>query len=87
VALLNKMIYLGGRCYLDDDHRFCRKRSTFNNAQEWQLPPERQSGEDILQWANARSDYLRDGGVENGDEDPVKLHGVKRRSIFFDLPY
>ena len=28
-----------------------------------------------------------DGGVENLDEDPVKLHGVKRCSILFDLPY
>jgi len=86
-SLLNKMIYLGGRCYLEDDHRFRRERSTFNNQQEWQLPPERPSGEEILRWATSKYDYLRDGGIENAEEDPIKLHGVKRRSILFDLPY
>ena len=25
--------------------------------------------------------------MENSTEDPVKLHGVKRRSTFYDLPY
>ena len=27
------------------------------------------------------------GGVENSEDDPVRLHGVKRRSVLFDLPY
>lgn len=51
------------------------------------MAPERPTGEEILRWGTERSEFLRDGGVENSSEDPVKLHGVKRRSIFFDLPY
>jgi len=86
-SLLGKMIYLGGRRYLHEAHRFRRERASFNREQEWQLPPQRPTGEEVLRWGSQRSDFLRNGGVENSDADPVKLHGVKRRSIFFDLPY
>jgi len=30
-SLLSKIIYLGGRRYLDDNHRFRRERASFNN--------------------------------------------------------
>jgi len=85
--LLRKMIFLGGRRYLPEDHRFRRARAAFNLNQEWQLPPQRPTGEEVLRWGCQRSQFLADGGVENSDCDPMKLHGVKRRSIFFDLPY
>ena len=85
--LLNKMIYLGGRRFLPADHRFRRARASFNNHQEWQVGPDRPTGEEVLQWGTTRSIFLADGGVENSMGDPVKLHGVKRRSILFDLPY
>ena len=85
--LLNKMIYLGSRRYLQGDHRFRRARAAFNNHQEWRLPPEAPTGEEVLRWGTQRSQFLSDGGVENSNTDPVKLHGVKRRSILFDLPY
>jgi len=85
--LLGKMICLGGRRYLPENHQFRRARMSFNNQQEWQLPPARPTGEEVLRWGTQRSNFLRDGGVENSDEDPVKLHGVKRCSIFFLLPY
>ena len=51
------------------------------------MAPDRPTGEEILQWGTARSNFLAGGGAENSNGDPVKLHGVKRRSIFFDLPY
>ena len=86
-VLLKKMIYLGGRRYLHADHRFRRARAAFNNHQEWRLSPEAPTGEEVLRWGTQRSDFLREGGVENSNMDPVKLHGVKRRSILFDLPY
>ena len=86
-TLLGKMIYLGGRRYLPEDHKFRRERSCFNNLQEWDLPPVRPTGEEVRGWGVQREDFLRGGGVENSIEDPVKLHGVKRRSIFYDLSY
>ena len=86
-ALLSKMIYLGGRRYLHADHRFRTARAAFNNHQEWRLSPETPIGEEVLLWGIQRSEFLNNGGVENSNMDPVKLHGVKRRSILFDLPY
>ena len=86
-ALLGKMIYLGSRRYLPEDHRFRRARAAFNNQQEWQLAPDRPIREEVLRWSTERSDFLRNGGVENSDEDSVKLHGVKRQSIFNELCY
>jgi len=85
--LLGKMVYLGGRRYLQEDHRFRRARCAFNNDQEWDLAPDRPTGEEVLRWGTERMQFLNNGGVENSNEDPVKFHGVKRRSILFDLPY
>jgi len=81
--LLRKMIYLGARRFLDAEHPFRRARAAFNNHAKWQIAPDRPTGEEILQWGIEREEFLRAGGVENSDDDPVRLHGVKRRSIFF----
>ena len=40
-----------------------------------------------MEQGRLRSQWLRDGGVEDSEADPVKLHGVKRMSIPFALPY
>lgn len=85
--LLNKMIFLGARRYLAADQRFRRAKAWFDNHQEWHIAPERPTGDEVLQWGTTRTDFLEVGGVENSSADPVKLHGVKRRSVLFDLPY
>jgi hypothetical protein len=85
--ILNKMIYLGGRRYLEGDHRFRSAQAAFNNYPEWRFAPKPTIGERILRWGNERQDFFNNGGVENSNLDPVKFHGVKRRSILFDLPY
>jgi hypothetical protein len=85
--LLSKMIFLGGRRYLHIDHRYRRALAAFNNLPELDMAPERPSGEEVLTWGTERSEFLAAGGHENSMEDPVKRHGVKRRSILFDLPY
>ena len=85
--LLGKMIFLGARRYLPEDHRYRRARAAFDMNEEWGLPPERPTGEEIFRWGTQCSQFLANGGVENSSEDPVKLHGVKRESIFFQLPY
>ena len=84
--LLHKMVYLGARRFLDAEHTFRRARAAFNNHPESEIAPERPTGEEILQWAMEREAFLRGGGVKNSSDDPVKRHGVKRRSIFY-LPY
>jgi len=81
------MIYLGARRFLEGDHPFRRARAAFNNHTEWQMAPKRPTGEEILRWANDREEFLREGGVDNSENDPMKLHSVKCRSALFDLPY
>jgi hypothetical protein len=84
--LLNKMIYLGGRHYLQRDHRIRRAQAAFNNHQEWRLAPKAPTGEEVMRWGTQRSQFLSNGGVENSNMDLVKLHGVKRKSILFFSP-
>ena len=84
---LCKMVYLGSRRFLPQYHRFRRCRSAFNGETEPRLPPQRRSGAQILDEGRARSEWLRNGGVEDSKEDPVKEHGVKRASVLFALPY
>jgi hypothetical protein len=85
--VLNKMIYLGSRRYLPRDHRFRRARVAFNNQHEYGESPSRRSGSEILEQGRERAQWLRDGGVEDNNADPVKRHGVKRASILYALPY
>ena len=37
--------------------------------------------------AEERAQYLVDGGRMDAEEDPVKVHGLKRVSALFLLPY
>lgn len=53
------------------------------NHQEWRLSPKTPTGEEVLRWGTQRSDFLNEGSVENSNVDPVKLHGIKQRSILF----
>ena len=53
----------------------------------WDMPPRRPSGEELLHWGTEREAFLREGGVENSVDDPVKLHEVKRCSTLSELPY
>ena len=85
--VLNKMVYLGSRRFLPPDHRFRRMRSHFNNSVEELIFPRRRSGTETLELGRARAEWLREGGVADSEEDPVKQHGVKRASILYALPY
>lgn len=85
--VLSKMVYLGSRRWLPQEHRFRRARVAFDGNSERREPPVRPSGHNILRMAEERELYLIDGGHEDGEDDPVKVHEVKRRSVLFDLPY
>jgi hypothetical protein len=59
----------------------------FNGQAELWEPPTQYSGADLLQQGREQAQWLRDGGIEDGADDPVKLHGVKRANILNALPY
>ena len=81
------MIYLGGRQYLHVAHPFRRACAAFNNFPEWDMSPRRPTGAELLRWGIEREAFLREGGQDNSQDDPVKLHGVKRCSALYELPY
>ena len=85
--VLSKMVYLGNRRWLPLNHRFRRARAAFDGNAERRGPPRRPSGVDILRMAEEREIYPASGSREDGDDDPVKMNGVKRVSILFKLPY
>jgi len=81
------MLYLGHRRFLSGEHRFRRAKTAFNGDQEWREASQRPSGADILRCGEERELYIAIGGVEDGEEDPVKRHGVKQVSVLFELSY
>lgn len=70
-----------------EGHRFQRSRATFNGLPEFNPPPGRPSGRDIMERGEERAAFLESGGEADDDNNPVKVHGVKRASILFELPY
>ena len=84
---LKKMVYLGSRRWLPADHRFRRALLAFDGNAEFREPLRRLEGEEILRMAEERAQYLADGGRMDAKEDPVKVHGLKRVSALFLLPY
>ena len=85
--VLKKMLCMGGRRFLCEGHRFRRSRAAFNGAPEFNPPPGRPTGRDIMERGEERAAFLEFGGEVDDDDDPVKVHGVKRASILFELPY
>ena len=86
-AVLKKMLYLGHRRWLAPEHRFRRARVGFDGNSEMRPPPRRLSGHSILEMGEERAAYIVSGGRQDGEDDPVKRHGVKRVSALFQLPY
>jgi hypothetical protein len=42
---------------------------------------------EILSWATPTTAWIDSGFAHGAQGDPSKDHGVKRRSILYDLPY
>jgi hypothetical protein len=45
------------------------------------------SAEETIRCGRGREAYIRDGGRQNGKDDPVKIHGVKRLNCLYELEY
>ena len=84
---LKNMLYLGNRKWLPPNHRFRRTHVSFDGHQEMRPVPSRPSRHDILHMEEERVAYLGSGGRQDGEDDLVKQHGVKRVSVLYELPY
>ena len=77
----------GHRRWLSRDHRWRFARAAFNGRPNHDDAPSRQSGATVIQRGAWRASFLEQGGRPNSRHNPVKRTGVKRISIFFNLPY
>jgi len=59
----------------------------FDGQIETHNKPKNVTVEEQLAWAKEYQDWLNMGNKHNGVDDPSKEHGVKRRSVLYDLPY
>ncbi len=54
---------------------------------EYKSRPLMPTTKEILSQATATTTWINSGFAHRAQGDPLKDHGVKRRSIFYDLPY
>jgi len=85
--VLKKILYLGNRRWLPAQHRFKRARVAFGGNSEMRPSPERPSRHDVLRMGEDRVAYIESSGQRDGDDDPIREHGVKRVCALFELPY
>jgi hypothetical protein len=88
---LHKIVYMGQRRYLEENHPWRYAWRLFNGQHEFRPAPRRPIGEYIRQKVEEREEFVDNQHVsrdnKNLPKDPVKEHGVKRRSKLFDISY
>ena len=82
----SKIVFGDTRRYLPRHHPY-RRNTRFKGNRETRTAPTIMSGLDVIRYAAWRQSYLDLGGREGGPSDPVHSTGVKRLSVFFELPY
>lgn len=77
-----KMVYLGHRRFLPRYHPYIKEKKTFNRQQEFQLPPEALSREEVLTCTSKIQNVM---GKNN---EKRNSNGYwKKKSIIFKLDY
>jgi hypothetical protein len=85
--VLRKMVYMGGRHYLEAGPLQRRARVAFDGDGENRAAPLRTTAEEIYNMGTERQQFLDAGGVEDRLDDPVQNHGVKQVNILYKLEY
>jgi hypothetical protein len=87
----HKQVFVGARRWTRRTHPY-RVNLRFNGAEEHESAPPRQSATDILHGASLRERFLQ--GLQTGRpgrpdsrRDLYRRHGVRRRSVLYNLPY
>lgn len=75
------------RMYLPEVHPLRDNEVHFRGRAEHRVAPPRMTGTETRHCGEERERWLREGGVIGAADDPVKVHGVKRLSALFTLPY
>ncbi len=64
-----------------------KTKKHFDNKVEYKSLPLMPTTEEILSWATTTTTWNDSGFAYGAQGDPSKDHGVKRRSILYDIPY
>jgi hypothetical protein len=64
-----------------------KTKKHFDNKVEYKSLPLMPTTEEILSWATTTTTWIDSGFAYGAQGDPSKDHGVKRRSILYDIPY
>jgi len=86
---LGKHTYTQTRRWLTEGHpyKLARMKDHFDGQIETRNKPINVTTEEQLAQAMEYQDWLNTGNNYNGVGDPSKEHGVKHRSVLYDLPY
>lgn len=87
---LEKKMYIGHWHYLAKGHPYKRDNIAFNGQMENRSAPPKVSTINFLRRAEEQGAWLvrkRRHASKDRDQDPIHTHGVKRKNIYFFLPY
>ena len=86
--ILRKNVYCNcHRRYLPEDHYFRGAFAAFDNESSHEMDEEPMSGNTTIRHGYESEAYIDGGGMEKDDDFPGKVHGVKRVSALYQLPY
>ena len=74
------------RRFLPEDHPWRRPCPEFGMREETRPPPPKVTAAEILRWGHSRECWKR-AGEGPASSDPARVHGIKRISSLFELPY
>jgi len=86
--ILRKNVYCNcHRRHLRRDHYFRAADAAFDGEANHELEPEPLTGNQTIRRGKESEAFLDGGGTEKDEEYPAKVHGVKRVSALYQLPY
>jgi hypothetical protein len=78
---------LKGGCWRTTLINIFETKKHFDNKVEYKSCPLMPTTKEILSWVRTTTTWIDSGFAHGAQGDPSKDHGVKRRSILYDLPY
>ena len=86
--ILRKNVYCNcHRRYLREDHYFRAADAAFDGEANHDMESEPLTGNQTIRRGFESEAYIDGGGTEKDEEFPAKVHGVKRVSALYQLPY
>lgn len=75
------------RRYLQENYYFRGDFAAFDYGAEHGVEHNRLSGNQTIRYGRESERFITNGGTDRGGDFPAKVHGVKRVSALFQLPY